>query len=109
MRCGVGLVLAQQREIEAAKAREARLLDLLDAASKPTPQIPRRLKVGEMTLVYRVKRYLESVGRPQRAWQVQQALKLGKPPHRELSRLHSRGEIRRLRDGIYAALDQSQS
>jgi excisionase family DNA binding protein len=103
------LVLAQQREIEAAKVREARLLSLLDAATKPTPQIPRRLKANEMTLVYRVKHYLESVGRPQRAWQVQQALKLDKPPHRELSRLVGRGEIRRLREGVYAALEQSQN
>jgi excisionase family DNA binding protein len=101
------LVLAQQREIEAAKAREARLLNLLDQATQPTPRTPQRVKVSEMTLVHKVKRYLESVGRPQRAWQVQQALKLDKPPHRELSRLYGRGEIRRLRDGIYAALDQS--
>jgi hypothetical protein len=102
----LALVLAQQRELEAAKAREARLLDLLDQATKPTPLPPRRLKVSEMTLVHRVKHYLESVGRPQRAWQVQQALKLDKPPHRELSRLVGRGEIRRLRAGLYAAIER---
>lgn len=99
------LVLAQQREIEAAKAREARLLDLLDQASKPMPRLARRLKLGEMALIYRIKHYLESVGRPQRAWQVQQALKLDKAPHRELSRLVGRGEIRRLREGVYIALE----
>jgi len=99
------LVLVLQRELDDAKAREARLLDLLGQATKPIPSPSRRLKVDEMALIHRIQNYLESVGRPQRAWQIQRALKLDKPPYRELSRLVARGQIQRLCDGVYAAVE----
>jgi len=47
------LVLVLQRELDDAnKAREARLLDLLDQTTEPIPSPSRRLKVDEMALLH---------------------------------------------------------
>jgi hypothetical protein len=97
------LVLTLQRQLTAAETREAQLLSLLDHATRPKPRIPRRLKVGDMPLVYRVLNYIESIGRPVRAWQVKEGLGLDQAPYRDLSRLVAKRRIRRLREGVYAA------
>jgi hypothetical protein len=99
------LVLTLQRQLTAAEARESQLLNLLDHATKPKPRIPRRLKVGDMPLVYRVLNYIESIGRPVRAWQVKEGLGLDQAPYRDLSRLVAKRRIRRLREGVYAAMN----
>jgi len=99
------LVLTLQHQLTAAEAREAQLLHLLDHATKPKPRIPRRLKVGDMPLVYRVLNYIESIGRPVRAWQVKEGLGLDQAPYRDLSRLVAKRRIRRLREGVYAAMN----
>jgi hypothetical protein len=97
------LVLTLQRQLTAAETREAQLLSLQDHATRPKPRIPRRLKVGDMPLVYRVLNYIESIGRPVRAWQVKEGLGLDQAPYRDLSRLVAKRRIRRLREGVYAA------
>jgi hypothetical protein len=99
------LVLTLQRQLTAAETREAQLLNLLDHATKPKPRIPRRLKVGDMPLLYRVLNYIESIGRPVRAWQVKEGLGLDQAPYRDLSRLVAKRRIRRLREGVYAAMN----